>query len=181
MFAIVSYRWDFLWANQSFHTAQKRQSEKEMAKHRKQFVPLSCKASSGLYYIFFPHPPSRIYLFLFSRSLVRKFRVWAMVIYETIIHIRLWMEKYIHRRAGIQFSIHTLPRCPFSVHVLPYTTHCTFYRHRSHSLAGLLCLCDGLHLCFYSFRSMREFIRLFRLLCDVYTHFACHTNQRNRI
>lgn len=125
-----------------FHTAQKRQSEKEMAKHRKQFVPLSGKASSGLYY-FFSIIHRLDFTSFFSRSLVRKFLVWAMVIYKTIIHIRLWMEMYPSRSSPI---FYTLPMPIFRACYHPYTYAYTLYiyRHFSHSLAdSCVCLCEG--------------------------------------
>lgn len=77
-FAIVSHRLTFY--EQIKVSAQKRQSEKEMAKHRKQFAPLS-QNIFGIIFVLCV----RFTSFLSNR----KFRVQAMAISKTIIHIRL--------------------------------------------------------------------------------------------
>lgn len=117
---IFSFRYDvrncfvslgLFMGKSKFRTAQKRQSEKEMAKHRKQFVPLSCKASSGLYYFFSIHRVDFTSFFLAHLSGSLESGPWSFTKLSFILD-REW--KCIHRRAS-QFSIHW--RCPFFVHV----------------------------------------------------------------
>lgn len=119
-----------------------------MAKHRKQFAPLS-QNIFGIICVCVNVLVRRLF-YLFSRG---SFESGPWPFTKTIIHIRL--NDNIHQMS-------------FAHLFLPSSFSC-------------VCVCVANFFFLFLLLLVRCFVPLFRLLCDVCTHFACSTNQRKHL
>lgn len=146
-FAIVSHRLTF-YEQIKVSAKQKRQSEKEMAKHRKQFAPLSQN--------------------IFGIICVCVWMFWCVVYFTSFLEeVSSLGHGHLRKLSFIlgSMTISTQWASPIFFS-LPH------FR---------VCVCVANFFFLFLLLLVRCFVPLFRLLCDVCTHFACSTNQRKHL
>lgn len=139
--AIVSYRWDFLWANQSFTQHKSDKVKRKWPNIENNLCRYLCKASSGLFFFSLLRPQPILPLFFFA-YLSGSFESgpWS---FAKLSFILGWMKMYLSKSRPIFYtslSIFRVRHIHIFIHI---STSFTFIFTFTHIPFRLLRFCKG--------------------------------------